>query len=159
MRHLSSNFLIPMASNSPTIPIASIPAIICVMSFTLCPAMMIQPTPSVAQTISAASIVIQELDRATCAPEKMEGTAAGTTISKNSCDLEAPQHSCRADQLLVHVARAGESVERERNEGGDEDQEVLVLSPMPNHRMASGIHASGAMGRRRLKIGIMTART
>ena len=27
------------------------------------------------------------------------------------------------------MARAGESVERERNEGGDEDQEVLVLFP------------------------------
>ena len=148
-----------MASNSPTIPIASIPAIICVMSFTLCPAMMIQPTPSVAQTISAASIVIQELDRATCAPEKMEGTAAGTTISKNSCDLEAPSILAAPTSCLSTWLAPAKALSVNGTKAAMKIRKYLYFSPMPNHRMASGIHASGAMGRRRLKIGIMTART
>ena len=82
---------------------ASIPAIIWVMSLTPWPAIMIQPTPSVAQTISAASMVIQELDRATWAPEKMDGTAEGTTISKNTVSYLRPASLQLRSAVYPHV--------------------------------------------------------
>ena len=89
--------------------------------------MIIQPIPSVAQTISAASMVIQELDKATWAPEKMEGIAAGTTIWTKASEVMKDVYTqvlgistiaavvtAAVALLMMNFSRSGRTVDESR---------------------------------------------
>ena len=137
----------PWSITSPATPMEIMPTRMMSVRSTLRASEISQPSPEVAPTSSAATSAIQPTPRPTRMPVTICGSAARNTIFTSTSNSDAPRQRAARMTLCstfftpeMVLISSGKKMPRKM-------MNWFCRSPMPNHRMASGIQAIGGIGR------------